>query len=194
MAGGARNPLAQLRAGLVAGALALALALAQVLALAPAAWAQDAMAPLLTLDQERFFTDSAFGTASLARERAAAEALVRENARIEAELVAEEQALTELRNTLAPVEFSARAEAFDAKVERIRDEQDAKVEALTTARDADRQAFLQAARPVLGALLRERRAAAIIDKSLLILSAAAVDVTDEAIARVNATLAVEPAP
>jgi Skp family chaperone for outer membrane proteins len=187
MAGG-RSPLALLRAGLVAGALALASALA------PAAGAQDGLAPLLTLDQERFFTESAFGNASLARERAAAEALVSENARIEAELVAEEQALTELRSTLPPEDFAARAAAFDAKVERIRDEQDAKVDALTTARDADRQAFEEAARPVLGALLRERRAAAIIDKSLLILSASAVDVTDEAIARVNATLTTEPAP
>lgn len=153
------------------------------------------LAPVLTLDQERLFVESAFGRASLERERQALRALEEENKRIEAELIAEEQALTELRQTLAPEEFTARADAFDQKVEQIRDAQDAKSEALTSARDADRQAFLQAAIPVLGELLGDRKAVAILDKSMIILSLSAIDVTDEAIARVDAVLATEaPAP
>lgn len=167
------------------------------LALGAAAVAQDqppapqAM-PVLTLDQERFFTESAFGRASLERERQALRALDEENKRIEAELIAEEQALTELRRTLPQAEFTAQAEAFDRKVEQIRDAQDSKAEELTKARDTDRQAFLKAAIPVLGELLGERKAVAILDKTGIILSLSAIDVTDEAIARVDAVLTVAP--
>lgn len=169
-----------LRAWLVAGLLVLGAGLAG---------AEDAPAPILTLDQDRLFLESDFGKAVIARERADTQALEQENRRIEAELVAEEQELTTLRATLTPEEFSARAEAFDAKVERIREEQDGKARRLTERRDQDRKAFLEVAVPVLGALLGDRGATVILDKNLVILSLSAVDVTDDAIARVNAALA-----
>jgi Skp family chaperone for outer membrane proteins len=157
-------------------------------------FAQEAAAPLLTIDQDRFFLESDFGRAAAERERAATVALDQENKRIEAELVTEEQALTEQRKTLPPADFAARAEAFDQKVERIRTEQDAKSRQLTEGRDEDRKAFLQAAVPVLGELLGQKQASAILDKNLVIVSLSAIDVTDEAIAMVNAALAKAPAP
>jgi Skp family chaperone for outer membrane proteins len=156
--------------------------------------AQDAIAPLLTLDQDRLFLESDFGKATIERERVATSALEQENRRIEAELVAEEQALTDVRATLTPEDFAAKAEAFDAKVERIRSEQDAKARRLTEGRDQDRKAFLEIAVPVLGELLGDKKATAILDKNLVILSLSAVDITDEAIARVNAALAEKPTP
>ena len=73
-------------------------------------------------------------------------------------------------------------------MERIRAEQDAKARDLTRARDEDRQAFFRAVVPVLGDLLVERKAVAILDKSAVILSLTAIDVTDEAIAKVDAAL------
>jgi Skp family chaperone for outer membrane proteins len=167
------------------GAVAAALLSAQ-------AFAQDAPAPLLTIDQDRFFLESDFGKAVAERERAATAALEQENRRIEAELVAEEQALTEERKLLPSEEFAAKAEAFDQKVERIRAEQDAKSRQLTEGRDRDRKAFLQAAVPVLGELLGQKGAAAILDKNLIIVSLSAIDVTDEAIEMVNAALAEAP--
>jgi Skp family chaperone for outer membrane proteins len=151
--------------------------------------AQDQPAVILTLDQERFYVDSAFGKTSLERERAATEALEDENKRIEAELVAEEQALTELRKTLPTEEFAAKADAFDSKVERIRAEQDGKARLLAEGREKDRQEFLRAAIPVLGEVLAEKQAVAILDKTTVILSLSAIDVTDEAIAKVDAALA-----
>lgn len=151
--------------------------------------AQDAPAPLLMLDQDRLFLESDFGRAVAERERAATQALEQENRRIEAELVTEEQALTEQRATLSAQDFSARAEAFDAKVERIRGEQDAKARRLSERRDEDRKEFLKVAIPVLGELLGDKGASAILDKGLVILSLSAIDITDEAIARVNAALA-----
>jgi Skp family chaperone for outer membrane proteins len=148
-----------------------------------------AAAPILTLDQDRFFLESDFGREVLDRERKATAALEQENKRIESDLVAEEQALTDQRNGLSAEEFAARADAFDTKVERIRTEQDAKAKALTEGRDKDRQAFLQAAIPVLGALLGEKQATAIVDKSQVIVALSAIDITDEAIAKVNVALA-----
>ncbi len=151
--------------------------------------AQETPAPLLTLDQDRFFLESDFGKAASERERVATAALELENKRIEAELVTEEQALTDLRKTLSAKDFAAQADAFDQKVERIRTEQDAKSRQLTAARDKDRQEFLKAAVPVLGELLGKKQATAILDKNLVIVSLSAIEVTDEAIALVNAALA-----
>jgi Skp family chaperone for outer membrane proteins len=160
--------------------------------LAAQAQAQEAPAPLLTLDQDRFFLESEFGRAAVERERTQTAALEQENKRIEAELVAEEQALTELRKTLTAQDFSARAAAFDEKVERIRTEQDAKARSLVEQRDRERQEFLRLAAPVLGELLGERKATAILDKELVIVALSAVDVTDEAIAKLDAALAASP--
>jgi Skp family chaperone for outer membrane proteins len=165
---------------------------ALTLALASRSPAQDATGSLLVLDQDRFFLQSDFGRAAADREREATAALDQENKRIEAELVAEEQALTDLRKTLPATEFSAKAEAFDQKVERIRAEQDAKAAAITEGRDKDRKAFLQAAVPVLGNLLRQKKAVAILDKNLTIVSLSAIDVTDEAIGLVDAALKQDP--
>lgn len=159
-------------------------------ALAGAVHAQEAPAPLLTLDQDRFFLESDFGRAVVERERAETAALEQENKRIEAELVVEEQALTEQRKSLSPEEFSTRAAAFDEKVERIRSEQDAKARLLVEKRDDERTEFLQLAGPVLGELLGERQATAILDKGLVIASLSAIDITDDAIAKLNAALAV----
>lgn len=170
------------------------LVVAAVLALQTPVAAQDPASSILTLDQERLFLESDFGKAVIEKERLASQALEAENRRIEAELVAEEQALTEARKTLAPEEFAARAEAFDAKVERIRTEQDAKASRLTDGREADRKAFLEVAVPVLGRILGDKGATAILDKNLVILSLSAVDITDEAIRRVNAELAEKAAP
>lgn len=157
--------------------------------LAAASQAQEAPAPLLTLDQDRFFLESDFGRAAVDRERADTAALEQENKRIETELVAEEQALTDQRASLSPEEFTARATAFDDKVERIRAEQDAKAQALVAKRDAERKEFLQLAGPVLGELLGERQATAILDKGLVIVALSSIDITDAAIAKLNAALA-----
>jgi Skp family chaperone for outer membrane proteins len=169
----------------LAGAVMLALAAPLVAQEAGA----PAVAPILTLDQNRFFLESDFGRAVVERERAATAALEEENKRIEAELVAEERALTEQRATLPAEEFSALATAFDEKVERIRSAQDAKSRVLVEQRDRERQEFLRLVVPVLDGLLAERQATAILDRGTVIRSLSAIDITDEAIAKLNAALA-----
>jgi Skp family chaperone for outer membrane proteins len=171
------------------GSLAGNLAVAILIGGAGVSLAQDSPPPaFLTIDQERLFLESEFGEALVAREQAMAQELDAENVRIEGELIAEEQALTVRRATLPAEEFSALAAAFDEKVVRIRAEQDAKLRALTRSREGDRNAFFRAAVPVLRDLLVERKALAIIDKSAIILSLSAIDVTDAAIAKVNVAL------
>jgi Skp family chaperone for outer membrane proteins len=93
---------------------------------------------------------------------------------------------------LSAEEFSALAAAFDDKVERIRSEQDAKSRDLVRAREADRQAFLRAAVPALAELMGELGAVAILEKGQVFLALSAIDVTDEAIQKVDAVLAAGP--
>lgn len=174
----------------LAGAIAVAALVGSALVgSAGAGAAQDGTASsILTIDRERLFVESDFGQAVLAREAASAKALEAENAQIEADLIAEEQDLTDRRATLSAEEFSALAAAFDEKVVRIRAEQDEKVRNLTQLRENDRKAFFRAVVPVLGDLLVERKAVAIFDSSATVLALGTIDVTDAAIAKVDAVL------
>jgi Skp family chaperone for outer membrane proteins len=145
-------------------------------------------APVLMLDRNRLFSESAFGKATEARFQTESKALVAENLDLERALEAEERSLTDQRATLDAEAFQALATAFDEKTEAIRAAQDAKSRAITTKRDEDRQRFLQAAVPVLGELMQESGAVAIFDKDMVILSLRGVDITDEAIALIDSAL------
>ena len=159
----------------------------------PAATQIPAPSPVLTLDQDRLFLGSAYGL-KVAREiEEASRVLATENREIEARLTAEEQDLTNRRPTLPAAEFRALADDFDKRVVKIRKEQDQKLADLTARRDLERQLFYKAAAPLLGDLVREAGAVAILDSRAVFLSADRIDVTDEAIARVNALLAANPA-
>ena len=82
-------------------------------------------------------------------------------------------------------EFRALADAFDTKVQRIRAEQDRKGRELITLRESKRQEFLNNSLPVLAAIILDRGAVALLNRSDVFLSADAIDVTDEAIARID---------
>lgn len=154
-----------------------------------AAQEPDALrAPVLMLDRNRLFTESAFGKAAEERFQTESKALIAENLQLEQALEAEERSLTDQRATLDSEAFQALATAFDEKTEAIRAAQDAKSRAITAKRDEDRQRFLQAAVPVLGELMRESGAVAIFDKDMVILSLRGVDITDEAIMAIDAAL------
>lgn len=144
--------------------------------------------PIVTLDQDRFFRSSAYGKAALARAEAEAAALSAENRKIEAALEAEERDLTTRRASLKPEEFTPLANAFDSKVEEIRAAQDAKSRAVTRHLEETRQKFFESAVPVLADLLRDTGAVAILADNAIILSLSALDITDEAVARMDAAL------
>lgn len=144
--------------------------------------------PILTLDRERLFTGTRFGKATIAGFEASTRALQAENRRIDAALEAEERDLTDRRATTPPDQFRALAAEFDARVEKLRAAQDAKSRDLASQRDQARQRFYDIALPVLGQLMTDHGAVAIIDRAALILSFERIDVTDEAIARIDAAL------
>ena len=168
---------------IAAAALALALALALAAAAAPA---QEIASPVLVIDRERLFSESAFGARLVEEIEQRSAALSAENRRIEAELIEEERELTERRPQLDPQEFRALADAFDEKVQRLRAQQDEKARDLTRLRDAERSEFVQTVGPILSDLVRERGAVVVLDRRDVFLSSEAIDITEEAIERIDA--------
>jgi len=142
----------------------------------------------VVVDQERLFADSEFGQRFRQERAAESKSLAEENRRIEAQLIEEEQLLTDRRPGLAASEFRDLADKFDARVTEIRLEQDRKARMLTQRETAERQAFLQAAIPVLGQVLSDFGAVAVFDRRSVLLSDDRIDITDVAIAQVNAVL------
>jgi len=143
---------------------------------------------ILTIATDRLFADSAFGL-RIAREIEAESAvLAAENRRIESELTDEEKELTQRRPDMSPEAFRTLADAFDEKVQANRNTQDAKARALNQIGDTARVEFLQVARPVLEALMRESGAGVILERSSVFLSANTTDITDLAIDRIDTAI------
>ncbi len=151
---------------------------------------------VVVVDQERLFSETVFGLRLSKELEAASIALAEENRRIEQMLINEERALTEQRPTMAPEAFREAADAFDARVTEVRTAQDRKARIIVERRDVERRAFLDAALPVLGGLMAEYGAYVILDQRQVFLSDDRVNVTDEAIALIDAALGerVTPAP
>ena len=143
---------------------------------------------VLTISSERLFADSAFGQRVFREIEAESALLSDENERIVAELSTEERELTEKRAELSAEEFRPLAEAFDEKVQSHRDGQRAKLDALARRGEEARGQFFEMAQPVLIELLREFGAFVVIERSNVVLSSDVSDITDAAIARINAAI------
>lgn len=143
---------------------------------------------VLIVDTERLFAESQFGQRVAAELRTATEALAAENREIEAALTAEERSLTERRPAMAVEAFRAAADDFDTRVQGIRAAQDAKERALQESVNAGREDFLNAVAPVMGELMRASGAAVILDRRTVFLALGAIDITDEAIAAIDAAI------
>ncbi|MDX2484175.1 MAG: OmpH family outer membrane protein [Pseudodonghicola sp.] len=147
-----------------------------------------AQSAILTIETDRMFSDSAFGRRTANEIEAESAVLAAENRRIEADLMAEEKDLTVRRAEIEPDSFRTLADAFDEKVQSIRKAQDAKARALNQRADKARVEFLNTARPVLEALMRESGAGVILERKNVFLSANATDITDLAISRIDAAI------
>jgi Skp family chaperone for outer membrane proteins len=144
--------------------------------------------PILTLDQERLFLESAWGKRAKAELDAVSTELAAENRRIEAELTAEEKSLTEQRETMPVDEFRAAADAFDERVTEIRRVQDSKARDVGRILDTERQKFFQEVFPILGEVMQQRGAVVILDARAIFIAADVIDVTDELLARADEKL------
>lgn len=164
----------------------LSLVAALAAALAGAAAAQSLTGPgIRYLDQDRLLRESRMGQSMLAGLREAEQALERENQALADQLAAEERALTDLRPTLPPEEFRARAEAFDRRVEAIRAERARLSQELSRRYETEAQQFFQTALPVLTALMAEQGVVALLRPEAVLLGAEWLDLTDQAIERLN---------
>lgn len=165
------------------GAFGLAVALS--LSAANAQDQAEVRSPILVINQERIFAESSVGARAAETYEAAARELAAENDRIEADLTEQERALTEERASLDPEAFREKADAFDARVQRIRAEQDQKARALQARREEARRSFFQDAGGAIRDISRERGALVVLDQRNVVLSADAIDITDEVIGRLN---------
>lgn len=144
--------------------------------------------PIVVLDRDRLFQETQFGRAILSDLEQRASELAQENRVIEQELSDEEQALTDQRPELSIDAFRELADAFDEKVQKFRAEQDAKARAVQQLSETSQQDFIEQVLPILAEVLRERGALVVMDRRDVFLSADSIDITNEAIARIDATL------
>lgn len=149
---------------------------------------QMVAAPILTVDQNTLFTGSAWGrrTQSVLEEEGGK--IAAENERLAAQLSDEEAALTSRRETLDPAEFRKQAEAFDERATRVRRERAQAVQALNDWAETDRSAFYRAALPVMGEMMQDRRAVAVLDRRTVFVSLDAIDITADLVLRLDERL------
>ena len=143
---------------------------------------------IVTVDVDSLFTQSQFGRRIGQLYTEGREALALENRRIAGALRDEELTLAQQRPDMEPDVFLAEAEAFDDKAQGIRRAQDAKERDLEGTLTNGRDQFLEAARPILGQLMVDRGAFAILDRRSVLLSLGSIDVTEAALERIDAAM------
>jgi len=144
--------------------------------------------PILLIDSERLFLSSDFGMRVAREIEARGNDLAAENRQIEAELAAAEQELTDRRALMTPEAFEPLADAFDTRVQETRQAQAAKSRALNVQLEREREAFLNAAGPVLQELMSDVGASVVLDRRTVFISTISADITSAAISRLNADL------
>lgn len=146
------------------------------------------VSPVLTIDREALFAQTRFGQRVANDLEAESNALAEETRKIEAALEEEERSLTAKRETLTPEEFRVLADAFDEKVVALRTDRDTAQNNFVQRYEDAQRSFFQQIGPVLGQMMQERGAVVIMDKRSVLLSVNAIDVTEDAIERIDATL------
>lgn len=143
---------------------------------------------ILTVDRDQLFSGSLYGQRILAELELERARLAAEARKVEAALAAEEQDLTKQRKSLSPEAFRALANAFDEKVQALRREGPAREQRFSDRFERERLAYFEKIGPILGAVVRERGGVVIVDRRAILLTTRNIDVTDAAIARINALL------
>ncbi|MBE0454197.1 OmpH family outer membrane protein [Roseovarius autotrophicus] len=147
---------------------------------------------ILVIDIDRLLNETVYGKRLQSELDAARERLIARNDRIAAELEAEEGALTAQRALTTPEAFRDLADNFDAKVTELRRESERLSRELERRRDLGPIQFMRVAQPVLAELVQEADAVVLMDVRSVILRADVADVTDLAIARIDARIGAGP--
>lgn len=150
--------------------------------------AQEQPSPVLTVDLERIARESDYGQRVNGLIQAESVTLQADFDRIEAALTAEEQALVTKRDTVSAEDFKLLSQAFDEKVVRLREEQAQKQSDLQERQISEQRKLLRTIAPILYEIVKDRGASVLIDRRNIVLDLSSVDITDDAIAAMNATL------
>lgn len=142
----------------------------------------------LVIDTAQLFNQSKFGIRAARLLEAADTQLAEENKSKVFALAEEEKQLTALRATMNAEKFRDLANEFDLKVQVTRDEQLSKAKSLSTQIETQRTTFLNAAAPILQALMLDVGASVLIERRNVVLSTNLADITAIAIAQIDAVL------
>ena len=142
----------------------------------------------LVIDTVQLFNQSRFGIRAARLLEAAETQLAGENKSKVFALAEEEKQLTALRATMNAEKFRDLADEFDLKVQVTREEQLSKAKSLSTRIETQRTTFLNAAAPILQALMLNVGASVLIERRNVVLSTNLADITAIAIAQIDAVL------
>jgi Skp family chaperone for outer membrane proteins len=159
-----------------------------LLGAASLSYAQQVDSRIFTLNQDQLYSQSLFGKRVVAEIAMRKAAIVEENTRMEAELTSEELALTKKRPTLTPAAFRLLADAFDAKVEKIRTGRAQKSLDLTNWSNDERKRFFLLAFPILLQYARDIGALVILDRRSVVISFDQIDITAAAIEKIDTAI------
>ena len=142
----------------------------------------------LVVDTLQLFNKSQFGIRAAQQLEIQGAQLAEENKGKEIALSEEEKQLTALRATMTAEKFRILADEFDQKVQTTREEQLAKTQALSTQIETQRNTFLNAAAPILQALMLDVGATVLLERRNVVLSTNTADITAIAIAQIDGVL------
>ena len=154
----------------------------------PAAAQQQGAVPILIIDSDRLFVETQYGRRIAADLAELAAEMQAENDRIAQTLTEEERSLTLRRPEMTPDAFRIAAEAFDNKVQDVRRVRDAKTGELQQSSIESRARFEERVQGIVANIMLDRGAAMVLEQRTVVLSVKAANITDEAIARIDATL------
>ncbi|MCZ4351473.1 OmpH family outer membrane protein [Roseovarius aestuarii] len=140
---------------------------------------------ILVLDPERLFAGTMVGQRLTEQYQQERDKLIAHNREIETTLRAEEQALTDARPDMTPAEFRDKADAFDARVRALRQENERAARDLERGREIAPLTLMRMAEPVLVQVMRETGGKIILDNRQVLLRADVIDITDLAISRID---------
>lgn len=164
-------------------------AIVVLLLLAFPASAQGQSGPqVLIINSDRLYFETLFGRKLAADLAAEVTEVQLENDRIVQTLTEEERSLTLRRPNMTPEEFRAEADAFDAKVQDVRQARDAKNTELQAASTEARATFEARVQGIIANVMLERGAVMVMEERNVVLSVRSANITDDVIARIDATL------
>lgn len=140
---------------------------------------------VLVLNQERLLRDSKKGKLILAEEANLKQKRAERATALEAELEADEKSLAERKDELDPKEFEQLAEAFDARVVAIRQEDVQAAEVLAAEFEGIRKDFFADVVPIVAQIMAERGASLVFEQRNVLFTGPNVDITDDVIARMD---------